>query len=346
MKGDGRIFHGWGHGVLFTALGLLSWLMLSTYTDVKEGIREVIGSPWAAIFMTLLFNAFGFFTLRIATWLNDRYILNGKKRWKLVLMYIPVMMSYFLLNYGSLVMAKWLAGREDPLAFRESGVRLLIILWCVEMVILGLVLVNRAMAQVFQYRQTMAGMQEENISARYAALVSQLNPHFLFNSFNTLVSEIEYDPAEAVLFTRRLSDVYRYVLQVQSRKLVTLGEELSFLSAYLFLHQVRLGDSIRSSVEISEEQRGYRLPTLSLQLLIENAIKHNSISAAHPMDISLRIEEQMLVVSNTLRPKSDTDSTGTGLSNLSNRCKMITGRDISVVRGDNLFTVKVPLFYE
>ena len=110
---------------------------------------------------------------------------------------------------------------------------MLITIWLVELVVLGLLLANRSTQKALRLQQRAAVLQAENDTARYTALQSQLNPHFLFNSLNTLIAEIEYNPQNAVHFTKHLSSVYRYVLQSQDKTLVTLGEELEFIRSYL-----------------------------------------------------------------------------------------------------------------
>lgn len=189
-------------------------------------------------------------------------------------------------------------------------------------------------------------MQTENDTARYAALQSQLNPHFLFNSLNTLIAEIEYNPGNAVRFTKHLSSVYRYVLQCQDKTLVTLAEELEFLQSYLFLHEVRLGDCISCNRCIPSGYTGCMLPPLTLQLLAENVINHNSITLSKPMKIEICLEEEYLVVSNPIQPKKSHESPGVGLKNLSNRCLLMLGKEIIIQREEKVFTVKVPLLYE
>ena len=178
--------------------------------------------------------------------------------------------------------------------------------------------------------------------SRFAQLQSQINPHFLFNSLNTLIAEIEYNPRNAVEFTRNLSNVYRYVLQCQDKTLVTLGDELDFLDAFLFLHKVRLGDCITCDIEVPDDCRERMVPPLTLQLLAENVIKHNSISATLPMRIAIWVDDNFLVVSNLVHPRKDVQSSGIGLQNLANRCKLITGKEIEIVDKLGAFTVKIP----
>ncbi len=143
------------------------------------------------------------------------------------------------------------------------------------------------------------------------------------------------------------SILYRYVLQSQDKVLVPLSEELEFMKSYLFLHEVRLGNCISYKCHLPEDYPEAMLPPLTLQLLVENVIKHNSITSNKPMQINIEIENYYLTVSNPIQPKKSNDtSSGVGLNNLSNRCKLLLGEGIIVTKANNLFTVKVPLAYE
>ena len=336
----------WLSGVLFSGLGLFAWLLLTGYTNLSPATEQVLKIPWGALFLIVLFNALGFLTLRISTRLNTQYLLHARRKWKIVVAYLGVLGMFFVVDYGFLVTGKLLAGAQHPFTFPNGGVRMLVVVWLVELAVLGLLLANRAMAQTFRLRQQTAELQRENNTARYAALQQQLNPHFLFNSLNTLIAEIEYDPARAVSFTRRLSDVYRYVLRVQRLPLVSLDEELRFAEAYLYLHRVRLGDCLGCRMEIPDEMREYRLPPLTLQLLIENVIKHNAITESHPLEIVMVAHDGWLTVSNPIRIKRGVESEGVGLRNLSNRCRIMLGSEIEVVHTEARFTVKIPLNHE
>ena len=190
-----------------------------------------------------------------------------------------------------------------------------------------------------------AALQEENNIARYTALQNQLNPHFLFNSLNTLISEIRYNPKNAELFTQHLSDVYRYTLQCQNQRLVTLQDELGFLDSYIFLHQVRLGDCIYVHNNVPDEWKEMKMPPLTLQLLVENVIKHNVIHSGKPMVIELcNVEEPpTLIICNPIRPKKCGVVSGMGLKNLSARYKLLCNQDIVIENESDKFTVKIPL---
>ena len=334
------------YGLLFSGLGLFSYLLLVNYSDFSARTAEVLYSKGALIYFVIAFNVLGFSTLKLSVWINNQYSLNLRNRWKIVFVYIGVVLMFLLLNYSLLCVAKLLAGIPSPFEFTNGGGRILVVVWLVELVILGLLLANRSVQNTLKLQKEAAKLQKENNTARYTALQNQLNPHFLFNSLNTLIAEIEYNPENAVRFTKHLSTVYRYVLQCQDKTLITLAEEMDFMRSYLFLHRVRLGDCISCKENILPGEGESMLPPLTLQLLVENVIKHNSITGSRPMEISIGIEEGWLVVRNPVQPKKSSDSSGVGLQNLSNRCRLMLGREILIENQNEIFTVKVPLLYE
>lgn len=334
------------YSLLFSGLGLFSFLLLVNYTDLPATVTNAVHWVGACLFFIIGFNILGYFTIRISSWINNQYALNMQSRGKIVAAYLLVMFLYLLLNYALLVTAKMLVGASTPFVFPNGGMRILLVVWLVELVILGLLLANRSIQNTLELQQQTAELQKENNVARYTALQNQLNPHFLFNSLNTLIAEIEYNPANAVSFTKSLSNVYRYVLQCQDKTLVTLHEELGFMDSYLFLHRVRMGDCITCNLVIPPDYGDRLLPPLTLQLLVENVIKHNSIAMNRPMQINVSVEEGHLVVSNQIRPKKSESVSGVGLKNLSNRCKLMLGEEIAITEEEGIFTVKVPLLYE
>ncbi len=188
-------------------------------------------------------------------------------------------------------------------------------------------------------------LKKENIRAQLEGLKSQISPHFLFNSLNTLASIIPEDPNLSVQFVEKLSQVYRYVLQYGEKDRVSLQEELTFIEAYLFLQQIRFGNSIRFEENLSLEDKQMSLLPLTLQLLVENAIKHNIVTSRKPLTISLAInKEGMLVVKNNLQEKKVYDkSTGLGLKNIQTRYQLITNKAVSIEKKSTEFVVKVPL---
>lgn len=230
--------------LLFSGLGLFSYFLIANYTDFSPKTAEAFYSWGAVVFTILAFNLVGYSTLRLSEWVNRQYVINTFRKWKLVMVYMSVIFLFLMLNYGVFVTAKILANVEPIFNFSRSGWNLLIVVWMAEMVVIGLLLSNRTLQANWLLQQEAAKLQMENSRAKYTALQNQLNPHFLFNSLNTLIAEIKYNPDNAVCFTQNLSSVYRYVLQCQDRNLIPLKEELDFMNSYLFLHKVRLGDCI------------------------------------------------------------------------------------------------------
>ena len=330
---------------LFSGLGVFSFFLLANYAGFSDKVSDALYSVGTLLFFIIAFNLLGYSTIRLSTWVDNQYSVNLHCRWKLISIYTMVMSMFFLLNYGLLVTAKFLVGVSRPFVFPHGGWRILIIVWPVELVILGLLLANRSMQHTLKLQKQAAALQEENNTARYTALQNQLNPHFLFNSLNTLISEIRYNPKNAELFTQHLSDVYRYILQCQNQRLATLHDELGFLDSYIFLHQVRLGDCIHVHNCIPCEWKEMKLPPLTLQLLVENVIKHNVIHSGKPMVIELTAIEEPpgLIISNVVRPKKCGSTSGMGLKNLSARYKLLCNKDIVIENDSDKFIVKIPL---
>ncbi|MGL5683080.1 MAG: sensor histidine kinase [Marinifilaceae bacterium] len=333
------------NALLFSGLGLFAYYLLVNFAHFPGGVQQQLSSITSILFFVGALNILGFATMRLGSWLHYQYALSLKKRNRISFIYIGVAFLLLVLNYGLIVCAKLLVGSAAPLTFPHGGIRVLVIVWLVELIILGLLVMNRSMKQSLQLQQHAADLQKENNTARYTALQNQLNPHFLFNSLNTLIAEIEYNPQSAVVFTRQLSEVYRYVLHCQDKPLISLKKELEFTKAYLFLHTVRWGNAIHCNISIANEFMEAQLPPLTLQLLVENIMKHNTVSQSKPMNIDIQINNHYLEVSNTLQRKRNAESNGTGLNNLSRRCKLILGRDIVIAPSQQVFTVKVPLLY-
>jgi len=167
-------------------------------------------------------------------------------------------------------------------------------------------------------------LQKEHVLVKYETLKNQVNPHFLFNSLNTLSSLVHSDPDKAEHFIEELSKVYRYVLEKRNDLIVPLKDELAFIRAYLFLQGIRFDKNLSTSIDIPNDADSLMIPPLSLQTAIENCIKHNEISAAHPLNIQIRRDGKKVVIINNLQPKTQPEaSTGTGIRNLMERYEML-----------------------
>lgn len=185
-------------------------------------------------------------------------------------------------------------------------------------------------------------LRNEHLSMQFESLKNQLNPHFLFNSLNALSSLVYDDQSKAVSFIRKLSDVYRYVLEHREKEIVPLQDELAFAKSYLFLQKIRFSENISARIHEDAPEDRY-LPPMALQLLLENAVKHNVVSKDFPLMISVEVQKDSLIVKNTIREKKVKDSTGIGLNNLKERYRFLTDKEVEVRVEQGLFRVQIPL---
>lgn len=217
-----------------------------------------------------------------------------------------------------------------------------------------------------KYRQSTIERERlarENMQSQLAVLKQQMNPHFLFNSLNTLVNIIPEDRYKATLFTQRLSAVYRRILEWRHKELITLEEEVQALQDYVFLMQTRFEDKLEvcwyfgagtrvqcegdgQSIELPVAVRSYRVVPLSVQLLVENAIKHNVVSTDHPLRIDISLANNRITVRNplNLRTGRALDSTGWGHQNLKARYEMVTEAPVVIRQTAEIYEVSIPVF--
>jgi len=193
-------------------------------------------------------------------------------------------------------------------------------------------------------------LQRENIHSQLEGLKNQVNPHFLFNSLNTLSHLIPEDGEKAVGFVQKLSKVYRYILEIRDKKIIPLSEELEFLNAYIFLLKERFGENIQIETDIPTKYLQKKIVPLSLQILFENAIKHNIISSSKPLTIKVIVEvntkknNPKLIVQNNLQKKKQiSSSTKMGLENIKNRYQFFTDQTVDVIVTNDSFIVALPL---
>jgi hypothetical protein len=186
-------------------------------------------------------------------------------------------------------------------------------------------------------------LEKEKIATQYESLRNQVNPHFLFNSLNALSELVYENQALAVKYIHQLSKVYRYVLDSRNTEAATLRDELDFVESFVFLQKIRFGENLDVSIEVKKSDSEFILP-LSLQILIENAIKHNVVSEEDPLRISIYKNDQYIVVNNELRKKESMDEgTGIGLENIRMRYKYLTDQPVTIEESEKEFVVKIPI---
>jgi sensor histidine kinase YesM len=185
-------------------------------------------------------------------------------------------------------------------------------------------------------------LKKERVEAQYEILKNQVNPHFLFNSLNVLTTLVHKDADLAERFIKQLSHNYRYILDTREREIVSIKEEIQNLEAYIFLMKIRFGESLKCQINV--DTNGLIAP-LTLQMLVENALKHNEISKAHPLSIEVFLgeKEEYIVVKNSLQRKNNVaDSTGVGLENIKSRYKFLSDKEIIIHQNNDFFIVNIP----
>jgi len=187
-------------------------------------------------------------------------------------------------------------------------------------------------------------VKRESLALQYKILQDQINPHFLFNSLNVMDSLMDLDVTKAKKFNSELSKFYRDLLHFKDLDIITLKEEIDFVKKYIYLQQIRFGEALQVDIIANEKVDGKVIP-LSLQALVENAIKHNKISRANPLKIVIAISDDYeLIVENNLQPKELTEETSkTGLKNLAGRYEFLTGKEMIITKNSGYFRVSLPL---
>lgn len=252
---------------------------------------------------------------------------------------VAVLKSTEWLFYGAM-------GMQYPVADLEHATRAIYGQFATLSLCVYVLIANRHIMDYKEEVQVRAEqLEKENLLSQFNALKSQVNPHFLFNSLSILSSLVRKDPELSEQFIDRLSKAYRYILEQRDSDLVPLRTELDFLQAYAFLLQTRFGHKFEVRVELPDAVvETTRIPPLTLQLLVENAVKHNRMSEQEPLLIRVEAAGGQLVVRNPFRPRGETKhSTGVGLQNIINRYALLTDRPVWAGETEREFVVRVPL---
>ncbi|HEX2395710.1 MAG TPA: histidine kinase [Bacteroidales bacterium] len=209
-------------------------------------------------------------------------------------------------------------------------------------------LVHEAILLFFKWKQELtrsADLERENLRSKFEALKNHVNPHFLFNSLGTLTSLIHTDPGKAEKYVAEFAGIYRYLLEVNSNDLVTLGEEMAFIESYMFLQQIRFGEGFNYNNTVDKRYHSAFILPLTLELLVENALKHNKTHASSPLKIDVYVDEKrdLLIVRNTYQPRNNSETTGTGLKNLEQRYQSFLDKTIHHYSDDTYFYAEIPL---
>jgi two-component system LytT family sensor kinase len=258
--------------------------------------------------------------------------------WKLLLSVILGILIMVILVIGHQELFQ-ISKMDAPIMFELRGVLINLIVY----MFLHLLFQN--------YQTQQMGMELErthavNLGAQYELLKQQVNPHFLFNSLNTLKSMVEIQDPQSADFILKLSDFYRFTLESRKLDLIPLKEELQILDSYVYLLKARFEDGFVLINEVDKKQYDAAVPPFTLQLLIENCIKHNVVSLDKPLRIKLYSENDFLVIENPIQLKRGVLSTGVGLDNINQRFVHLIHKEIQIDKTETIFKVKIPMIYD
>ena len=326
--------------VLAGVLVLALFITLVFFNNYDEGYKDFIYSYlWSVV-------------ICLTQWLGNSYIyglLDKKFSWQEHLVKRAILGSLALIVYSAtaylvvqILMYKIVIGSlpENPVywGLRSSYVAILISF------VVSLIFVAVAFFQNWKKSLLEAErFKAEMLSYKYEALQNQINPHFLFNSFNVLSDLVYEDQKKAVGFITQLSQLFRYVLDSREKELVPIKEELEFIKAYSYILQTRFEEKLIIQQEFKAKENEMIVP-MTLQLLIENCVKHNEISGGQPLTVSITREGENLRVENNLQLKAGgTDSKKTGISNIMQQFSFFTDRNLIITETDSLYAVEVPI---
>ncbi|KQO20534.1 histidine kinase [Flavobacterium sp. Leaf82] len=258
--------------------------------------------------------------------------------WKLLLSVIMGILVMVILVIGHQELFQ-ISKMDAPIMFELRGVLINLIVY----MFLHLLFQN--------YQTQQMGVELErtkavNLGAQYELLKQQVNPHFLFNSLNTLKSMVDIQDPQSSDFILKLSDFYRFTLESRKMDLIQLREELQILNSYVYLLKARFEDGFVLENQVDQRQYDSAVPPFTLQLLIENCIKHNVVSLDKPLHIKLYTEGDFLVIENQIQLKRGVLSTGAGLDNINQRFSHLIHKEIEIEKNETIFKVKIPMIYD
>ncbi len=317
------------------------------FNTVWGGAPFAEGFWYMVIVMTLQLEVF----MAIAARMFDMGSLKARKGYKgaiisrLLIFYLVVLVIAFGFLFLVLLVSSYVQGgslSETIRYFMATELKSFLISWLIGVSLASLFFFYMEWSHSLKREQK---LREERLVFQYETLKSQVNPHFLFNSLNTLSSLVAKDGELASEFISKFSSIYRYILENRERDRVLLSEEIAFVKDYFFLQRIRDEGKVDMQITIENPDR-YEVLPISIQLLVENALKHNAATKESPLSIKIVLEEghhRMSVENNLQKKQSLEPSSKTGLKNLKERISLMTGRDLIVEESPEKFVVKLPL---
>ncbi|MEY4539120.1 MAG: hypothetical protein RLZZ306_877 [Bacteroidota bacterium] len=305
-------------------------IQILSHTDTERA--NYMG--WDDYFLQLIFS---FIFALIILYLNNNQTLSLWKRlFFSCLIYLLCTIIFIKLHFIILEIVEPNRGLRVSYHFRD------VFILCTSVLIINILKATRQKQELALQNKS---LEAENLKAQLNSLQQQLNPHFLFNSLNSLQSLMREDVEKSQIFVQNLSTVLRYSLDFQQKELIKVSEELQLLEAYFYLLKIRFGDKLRLKFEEIELAKGH-VPPLALQLLIENAVNHNEVSTQKPLTIQIIFDSEsstLSVINNISLKRQNTSGGGLGLFNLNNRYKLLSKKRIEITQNEAEFKVVIPV---
>ena len=316
-------------GLNFAMTGSLSWSLIK---------NQIFYNIYYGFPLTIIIGNFSAFLSRIFPWEDQ-----PKKRalWGIIASIFLTLLVLFVLN---LILWIGIWGYDFKAIYLQENRDFY--LWAVIITIIVSITLHALsfFQEIQKERKISAKLKQEKLEMELNALRAHVDPHFLFNSFNVLSGLIDENPEKAQDFLAGLSKIYRYILEQRNEDTSTLKEEISFAQRYLALQKMRFEDSIVMETNIEPEMETRKIPSLSLQLLLENAIKHNGFNKDRPLHIRLTTQDDVLEVSNNKMQRTNLyEGNKMGLQNIKDRYALLTKQPVEVENQTDSFSVKLPL---
>ena len=316
----------------------LPWIALSEQLRFAGVLDNIVGARVAYLFLSVFVTGILFFQYNLF-WKDRLHGVKNVTNRRLFNFLINILLVVFVSLILMIISSQFFdipVGRGYFIfyLFRNTGIAFIVML------------VTYVLELVDQSRQDkikLLTFQSQNAEAELVALRSQIDPHFLFNSLTTLSGLIRSNGKEALEFVDHLTDTFRYILEKRTQKLVTVKDELHFLNAYNFMMTKRFADGYHVDLKIGESLYHRNIPQFALQIALENAIKHNVVSAKSPLLIEIFNNENALVIRNNIQQKKAQPGFGLGLENLAKRYFLISNQNIEIKKTDHYFEIYLPL---
>lgn len=308
------------------------------------------GLTWEILKEQLFYNAYYGFPLTFAMiwvfdFINKLVSWDENPRLRAVIGILgTIVMTMVILIVLDLILWAGIKGKGLDYLFSKAHSPFYIIGFAITLFVTSIMHAIGFFKEVQLQKEISNTLRQQKLSSELNALRAHVDPHFLFNSFNVLSGLIDEDKDKAQTFLSGLSSIYRYVLEQRNEQTCTLEEELGFAKRYLELQFMRFENGIQLQSNINSDNLERKIPSLTLQLLLENAIKHNAFDAEDPLIIKLYVENDMLIITNNIRNKTElVKSNQVGLENIKDRYSILTEKKVDVIKNNSEFIVKLPL---